>query len=63
MLKLKLALIALGRLFYELDLQRFKQAKSDKEQRADEIKRDPNAVATERFGNAAGRMRIDTDND
>lgn len=63
MMKLKLAMMALGRMLYELDLHRFKKAKSDKENRADEIKRDPNAVATERFGDAAGRVRIDTDSD
>lgn len=63
MVKLKLAMMALGRMLYELDLLRFNQAKRDKEKRADDIKRDPNAVATERFGDAAGRVRIDTDSD
>ncbi|MCG6268300.1 hypothetical protein [Vibrio furnissii] len=61
--KFKLMAIALGRLLYELDLFRVKRAKRNKEQRADEIKQDPNHVAAERFGDPAGRVRVDHESD
>lgn len=60
MMKLKLAALAVGRLLYELGLFRAKSARNDKEQRNHAIKEDPNAVAAERFGDAAGRVHIDT---
>ncbi|MCG6216262.1 hypothetical protein [Vibrio furnissii] len=60
MATIKLWLLALGRFFYELDLYRAEAKKMRREDRFNEIKEDPNAVAAERFGPAAGRVHIDT---